>query len=144
MVGPGPGVEYLTWLAEADLPDPETVLADPDNFTLPDRGDRAYAALSSIAAAVAADPSNDRWERGGGHSAAPPIPLRMLPQPLPVRSPAAAQRAPRFRPRSKRSHRCYAMRACLDDDVAVDAAARLGQSRGCRTSRAPYLPARSA
>ena len=63
-VGPGPGVEYLTWLAEADLPDPEAVLANPDKFTLPDRGDRAYAALTSVAAAVAADPSGDRWERG--------------------------------------------------------------------------------
>ena len=63
-VGPGPGVEYLTWLAEADLPDPEAVLADPDSFTLPERGDRAYAALTSVAAAVAADPSGDRWERG--------------------------------------------------------------------------------
>jgi len=31
---------------------------------LPERGDRAYAALSSIAAAVAADPSDGRWERG--------------------------------------------------------------------------------
>ena len=63
-VGPGPGVEYLTWLAEADLPDPEVVLADPENFTLPERGDRAYAALTSVAAAVAADNSGDRWERG--------------------------------------------------------------------------------
>ncbi len=63
-VGPGPGVEYLTWLAEADLPDPEAVLADPDRFMLPERGDRAYAALTSVAAAVAADPSGDRWQRG--------------------------------------------------------------------------------
>ncbi|MEA2198202.1 MAG: hypothetical protein QOJ25_2253 [Solirubrobacteraceae bacterium] len=63
-VGAGPGVEFLTWLAEADLPDPEAVLADPDGFVLPDRGDRAYAALSSVAAAVAADPSGGRWERG--------------------------------------------------------------------------------
>jgi ATPase family associated with various cellular activities (AAA) len=63
-VGAGPGIEYLTWLAEADLPDPEAVLANPDAFVLPERGDRAYAALSSIAAAVAADPSNGRWERG--------------------------------------------------------------------------------
>jgi hypothetical protein len=63
-VGPGPGVEYLTWLAEADLPDPEAVLADPEGFSLPKRGDRAYAALSSVAAAVAADNSGDRWERG--------------------------------------------------------------------------------
>jgi len=63
-VGAGPGVEFLTWVAEADLPDPEAVLADPDGFVLPERGDRAYAALSSVAAAVAADPTNGRWERG--------------------------------------------------------------------------------
>jgi hypothetical protein len=63
-VGTGPGVEFLTWLAEADLPDPEAVLANPDGFVLPERGDRAYAALSSVAAAVAADPSGGRWERG--------------------------------------------------------------------------------
>jgi hypothetical protein len=63
-VGPGAGVEFLTWLAEADLPDPEEVLAHPDSFVLPERGDRAYAALSSVAAAVAADPSGDRWQRG--------------------------------------------------------------------------------
>jgi MoxR-like ATPase len=63
-VGPGAGVEFLTWLVEADLPDPEVVLADPDSFEVPARGDRAYAALSSIAAAVAADPGNGRWERG--------------------------------------------------------------------------------
>ena len=63
-VGLGTGAEFLTWLAEADLPDPEAVLADPDSFVLPARGDRAYAALSSIAAAVAADPGAGRWERG--------------------------------------------------------------------------------
>ncbi len=63
-VGTGPGIELLTWLAEADLPDPEAVLADPDSFVLPERGDRAYAALCSIAAAVAADPGDGRWERG--------------------------------------------------------------------------------
>ncbi len=63
-VGPGAGAEFLTWLVEADLPDPESVLADPDSFVLPERGDRAYAALSSIAAVVAADPGSGRWERG--------------------------------------------------------------------------------
>lgn len=63
-VGDGPGAEYLTWLVEADLPDPEAVLSDPDRFTLPERGDRAYAVLSSVAAAVAADPTPDRWARG--------------------------------------------------------------------------------
>jgi hypothetical protein len=63
-VGAGPGVEFLTWLAEADLPDPEAILADPASFVLPERGDRAYAALSSVAAAVAATTTPDRWERG--------------------------------------------------------------------------------
>jgi MoxR-like ATPase len=62
-IGQGPGVELLTWLAEADLPDPEAVLNDPDTFELPERGDRAYAALSSVAAAVAAEPTPDRWTR---------------------------------------------------------------------------------
>lgn len=63
-VGPGAGVEYLTWLQESDLPDPEVVLADPDGFVLPERGDRAYAALTSVAAAVAADPTPERWAAG--------------------------------------------------------------------------------
>ncbi len=63
-VGQGPGIELLTWLVEADLPDPEVVLADPRAFVLPERGDRAFAALSSVAAAVAADPTPDRWQRG--------------------------------------------------------------------------------
>ncbi|MDA0183546.1 MoxR family ATPase [Solirubrobacter phytolaccae] len=63
-VGAGPGVELLTWLAEADLPDPEVALAHPEGFILPERGDRAYAALSAVAAAVATDPTPDRWARG--------------------------------------------------------------------------------
>ncbi|HEV2786550.1 MAG TPA: MoxR family ATPase [Solirubrobacteraceae bacterium] len=60
-VGQGTGLELLNWAGEMDLPDPEEVLADPDAFTMPERGDRAYAALSAIAAAVAADPTEQRW-----------------------------------------------------------------------------------
>jgi len=63
-VGTGAGIEFVTWLVEADLPDPEAVLAQPESFVLPQRGDRAYAALSSIAAAVATDPGDGRWQRG--------------------------------------------------------------------------------
>lgn len=63
-VGQGPGIELLTWLEEADLPDPEVVLADPERFVLPERGDRAYAALTSVAAAVAVNPTPERWRRG--------------------------------------------------------------------------------
>jgi hypothetical protein len=63
-VGQGAGIELLTWLVEADLPDPEEVLADPASFVLPERGDRAYAALSSVASAVAANPTVERWQQG--------------------------------------------------------------------------------
>jgi len=63
-VGDGAGAEFLAWSAELDLPDPEAVLADPSSFVLPERGDRAYAALSSIAAAVVANPTVERWSAG--------------------------------------------------------------------------------
>ncbi|HVE46829.1 MAG TPA: MoxR family ATPase [Acidimicrobiales bacterium] len=63
-VGEGPGVELLMWQLEMDLPDPEAVLADPDGFELPNRGDRTYAVLSAVAAAVAANPTPDRWLAG--------------------------------------------------------------------------------
>ena len=52
------------WHMEMDLPDPEEVLADPGSFRLPERGDRAYAALAAVAAAVAANPTPERWTAG--------------------------------------------------------------------------------
>jgi hypothetical protein len=63
-VGTGAGIELLNWLIEMDLGDPEAALADPDSFVLPERGDRAYAALSSVAAAVAARSTPERWVAG--------------------------------------------------------------------------------
>jgi hypothetical protein len=63
-VGEGPGSEFLVWLIEVDLPDPEVVLADPASFTLPERPDRALAALSAVTAAVLARPTVERWLQG--------------------------------------------------------------------------------
>ncbi len=63
-IGDGAGAEFLAWSSELDLPDPEAVLADPSSFVLPERGDRAYAALSSVAAAVLANTTIDRWMAG--------------------------------------------------------------------------------
>lgn len=60
-VGQGTGLELLNWASEMDLPDPEEVLANPEAFVMPERGDRAYAALSAVAAAVAANPTQERW-----------------------------------------------------------------------------------
>jgi hypothetical protein len=61
-VGPGAARELLLWSTEADLPDPEAILADPSRFVLPDRGDKQFAVLSAVAAAVAANCTKERWE----------------------------------------------------------------------------------
>ena len=63
-VGDGAGAEFLAWLLEMDLPDPEEVLADPAAFRLPERADRAYAALAAVTAAVTAQLSAERWAAG--------------------------------------------------------------------------------
>jgi len=61
-VGPAAAAEYLAWQEDLDLPDPEAVLRNPASFRLPERGDRAYAALTAITAAVLADNTAERWE----------------------------------------------------------------------------------
>ena len=63
-VGDGAGLEFLNWVQELDLPDPEAALMDPDSVVFPERGDRLYAALSAVAGAVASDPTPDRWLAG--------------------------------------------------------------------------------
>jgi len=60
-VGEGPGLEFLAWARELDLPDPEELLRDPSLFKVPKRGDQAFAILSSVAAAVSSNLTFDRW-----------------------------------------------------------------------------------
>ncbi|MHB1533184.1 MAG: ATP-binding protein [Acidimicrobiales bacterium] len=60
-VGEGSALEFLSWLANADLPDPEEVLADPDSFVLPERSDRAFAALTAVAAVAVAKSDTTSW-----------------------------------------------------------------------------------
>lgn len=60
-VGEGAGIEFLSWLANMDLPDPEAVLADPDGFDLPERSDRAFAVLTAVAAVAVARGDADSW-----------------------------------------------------------------------------------
>ncbi|MFD5789831.1 AAA family ATPase [Streptomyces sp. NPDC127037] len=63
-VGDGAGIELLSYLENLDLPDPDRVLADPDAFALPDRGDRQLAFLIAVVAAVQAELTRPRWEAG--------------------------------------------------------------------------------
>ena len=60
-VGDGAGIEFLSWLANMDLPDPEQVLLDPDGFELPDRSDRAFAVLTAVAAVAIAHGDAESW-----------------------------------------------------------------------------------
>jgi hypothetical protein len=63
-VGDGAGIELLSYLEHLDLPDPDRVLANPDAFALPDRGDRQLAFLIAIVAAVQSELTRPRWEAG--------------------------------------------------------------------------------
>ncbi|GAA1659009.1 AAA family ATPase [Catellatospora bangladeshensis] len=63
-VGDGAGLEISTYLEELDLPDPERVLADPDAFALPERGDRQLAFLTAVVSAVQGRTTQQRWDAG--------------------------------------------------------------------------------
>lgn len=60
-VGDGPAMEFVAWLKAQDLPDPEKLLKDPDSFELPDRSDKVYTVLSSVAAAVIGETTPERY-----------------------------------------------------------------------------------
>lgn len=61
-VGDGPGLELLASVDRMELPDPETLLADPDAADLPDRGDLRQAVLDGVVAAVRERPDRARWD----------------------------------------------------------------------------------
>lgn len=63
-VGEAAALAYHKWLVELDLPDPELLLQSPATFQLPKRGDKQYAVLGSVAAAVLANCTPDRWHAG--------------------------------------------------------------------------------
>lgn len=60
--GDGPGLELLASLDRMDLPDPETLLADPASAELPERGDLRQAVLDGVVAAVRNRPDKSRWD----------------------------------------------------------------------------------
>lgn len=61
-VGDGPGLELVASLDRMDLPDPETLLADPADAVLPERGDLRQGALEGVVAAVRTRPDRARWD----------------------------------------------------------------------------------
>ena len=60
-VGEAAALEFLAWVRELDLPDPEELLADPARYRHPARGDQAYATLTAVVAAAVRNLTADRW-----------------------------------------------------------------------------------
>ena len=63
-VGQAAGTQFLTWLSRQDLPDPESILANPGALRLPKRGDLALAIVSSVLNRIERQNTPDRWEAG--------------------------------------------------------------------------------
>jgi hypothetical protein len=61
-VGDGPGLELLASVDRMELPDPETLLAEPGAAELPERGDLRQAVLDGVVAAVRERPDRARWD----------------------------------------------------------------------------------
>ena len=59
LVGDGAAAEYLAYLRNLDLPDPNELLAHPATFGELRRTDQQFAALDAVVAAASADPK--RW-----------------------------------------------------------------------------------
>ncbi|WP_423915742.1 AAA family ATPase [Candidatus Poriferisodalis sp.] len=64
LLGTAAAAEYLTFLAELDLPDPEALLAEPASLRLPERSDQQLACLHAVAAAVSEHNTPARWAKG--------------------------------------------------------------------------------
>lgn len=61
-VGQGAGSEYLSFRENLDLPDPESIIADPDGVDLPARPDQLYVLCGSVQHALSNNFSPERWE----------------------------------------------------------------------------------
>ena len=62
LVGAAAAAEFLAYVRDLDLPDPEALLADPSTLVLPARTDQQFACLESVTAAVLADNTAKRWK----------------------------------------------------------------------------------
>lgn len=61
-IGHGAATEFLSWVRESDLPDPEELLRDPSSWSVPKgRADRALATLLGAVGALDANPTQDRY-----------------------------------------------------------------------------------
>lgn len=60
-IGDGAALEYLNWRNTLDLQNPEDLLRDPTMFVVPERGDKVYTVLASVASAAVNDMTKPRF-----------------------------------------------------------------------------------
>lgn len=63
-VGSTSAIEFLSWTRELDLPDPESLIKNPDLLEVTNRTDKMYAILNSVTAAILENNTPDRWYAG--------------------------------------------------------------------------------
>jgi hypothetical protein len=63
-VGQAAGKQFIEWLSQQNLPNPEDLLANPASLRLPLRGDMAVAIVASVLNRVQQNNTPDRWEAG--------------------------------------------------------------------------------
>lgn len=61
-VGDGAAMEYLQWERAADLPDSAWLLAHPESFVLPSRGDLQYAVIGGVVAEAIRKITPGKWQ----------------------------------------------------------------------------------
>lgn len=64
-VGKGPATEFMTWVRNLDLQDPQMLLSNPKAFKMPKTGDKVFAVLSAVVTAALNDEGQvdkDNWE----------------------------------------------------------------------------------
>lgn len=104
LVGEGAAAEFITWLDQADLPDPQTLLDDPETFDWSGlSADRVWAVLSGAVALCTSQGTKVGWNAGwaplaaaaeNGHAAVAAACSRslMLARPSGAKPPASAKR----------------------------------------------------
>lgn len=66
VVGPGAAAELLAFVEDLDLPDPESLLADPARLQVPEgRSDKVHAVASAVCGATTSAPTTERWTACG-------------------------------------------------------------------------------
>ena len=64
-IGDAAAHEFITFMRELNLPNPEDVLADPENYVVPEKAHEAYAVGASCLLAVENNNSPERWRAYG-------------------------------------------------------------------------------